>query len=65
MSDITKCPHCGDDRITQSTTYEAVIRRSMKTGRVIYRDKKPELSSPLHWHYFCSDCGWVSETFVE
>jgi predicted RNA-binding Zn-ribbon protein involved in translation (DUF1610 family) len=65
MNQITKCPDCGSDRITRLSTYECVIGRNVKTGKIIYRDKRPEHGYPTLWSYRCRKCGWDSECFVD
>lgn len=65
VNKIKKCPKCGSDRITEFTTYDAVIGRNMKTGKIIYRDKNPETEVPTLWSYRCRKCGWDSQAFTE
>lgn len=65
MADIKKCPECESDKITELTTYEGIVGRNIKTGKVIYRDKKVGKGFPIHWCYMCRKCNWVSETFTE
>jgi predicted RNA-binding Zn-ribbon protein involved in translation (DUF1610 family) len=59
-----KCPICGSDKITQFTTYDIVIGKNIKTGKIIYRDKKPENGDPTLWSYRCRKCGWDSGCFT-
>jgi hypothetical protein len=65
MSDIKICPECLSDSITELTTYNAVVGRNVKTGKIICRDKSPENGSPIFWTYRCRKCGWDSDCFVE
>ena len=65
MSEIKICPACDSDRITKLTTYDCVVGKNVKTGKIIYRDKKPESGYPTLWSYRCRKCGWDSECFTE
>lgn len=63
--DMTVCPECGSDKITELTTYQIVVERNVKTGKVLRKSKSPEKNYPVMWSFCCRKCEWKSETFTD
>jgi len=64
MKKTKVCPDCGSDKITKFSTYDYVVGRDIKTGKILYRDKKPELGPATLTSCRCRDCGWDGETIT-
>ncbi|MCY8706803.1 hypothetical protein MOD55_05425 [Bacillus inaquosorum] len=61
MSEYTECPKCGNDRLIEYGEMAIGFEKSVKTEKVLRRDKK---GYPSWWAIKCH-CGWKSETFTE
>jgi hypothetical protein len=62
MSDIDKCPKCGNENIISWATRQET-RYYSKSGKCIKVDKARN-GSVIMWGYKCK-CGWESEVFTE
>jgi len=62
---VNKCPECGSDKITEVATYQRVVERNVKTGKILKKSKKPEQGYPVMWSFCCRKCKWSSEAYTD